>query len=43
VNHHYIKGRKIFHARLINLNELDKTQILIGHDSAVMIAVNKFL
>lgn len=39
VNHHYIRGKKIFHARLINTIDLDETQILIGHDSAVMIAV----
>jgi WD40 repeat protein len=39
VNHHFIKSHKIVHARLINLNDLSNTQILIGHDNAVLIAV----
>ena len=39
VNHHYIKHHKVVHLKLVNTTDLS-TQILIGHEAAVMVAVN---
>ena len=38
VDHHQIKNQSLLHARLIDLNDIDNTQILIGHESPVVAA-----
>jgi WD40 repeat protein len=43
VNHHYIKNHKVVHARLVNMNDVNNSQVLIGHESAVLVAVKNNL
>jgi WD40 repeat protein len=38
VDHHQIKRQNILHARLINVNDVPSSQILIGHESPVLTA-----
>ena len=38
VDHHQIKRQNILHARLINVNDIPSSQILIGHESPVLTA-----